>query len=302
MRFITFSIFFAINAVVTNSSQLDTMLMLGDSAILMEWTPDSINTRAGWYVQYGSNCDAMYLHCDFLPGVTYRSIAYSYGGKDIYIEFRNKISNGFLIGSHMCHYNNFRDDVSKVIAGTDCSGFVCRLWGVPRVATSKLYSQYKDIARDELDVGDILVKPASHVVLIVEKEEDNRFLIWESTSAVNGCRERVIDIHDSIWNEYYPRRYEKLKDQTDAISQAKEFPKYPRIICRNNLISIQSTQQWHGTVEFFSLFGQKIMKIECHFEGPYVSTLYSRDITGIAIARFRSTRGEVKNISLLKSP
>lgn len=202
---------------IYSESRLDTLFFLGDSALSIEWMPDSTNIHADWYSTYAIQCtgaDSVYVHNDFIPGVTYQSIAYSYGGEDIYSEYRSKIDSGYIIGSHVCHYNvifgKYNRDPSEMVAGTDCSGFVCRLWGVPRVNTTTLYSRYASIAKDSLKTGDILVKPGSHVVLIADKEDDTHYLIWESTSIVNGCRERVIDITDSYWDSYYPRRYIKL--------------------------------------------------------------------------------------------
>ncbi|MBN1309679.1 MAG: C40 family peptidase, partial [Chitinispirillaceae bacterium] len=204
--------FYCAAAVSLQADNLDTLFLRGDSSIAVTWTPDSNNTRPEWYRTNGSQCtgaDSIYRHCDFLPGETYRGVAYSYGGEDGYLRFREKLAAGFIAGSHLCHYSTFGDP-SPVVAGTDCSGFICYLWDVPRVSTRELHADYAAITREEIDVGDILVKPGSHVVLVVEREDDVRFLIWESTSVVNGCRERSIDITDGAWDAYDPRRYSGL--------------------------------------------------------------------------------------------
>jgi hypothetical protein len=185
---------------------LDSVLNRGDSCLAVEWTPDSVNTRSAWYVENGSLCtgsDTVYRHSDFVPGTAYRSIAYSYGGEDAYGTFRDKVTRGFLVGSHLCHYSTFGDP-SGVIAGTDCSGFVCYVWNVPRTSTGGLVgdSRYLQVPRSKIEPGDILVKAGSHTLLIVEKDDSTNYLIWESTSAVNGCRERIIDISDPAWTAY----------------------------------------------------------------------------------------------------
>jgi hypothetical protein len=282
-------------ATVVVASQLDTMFVRGDSAIAIEWTPDSVNTRGDWYVQYGSTCagaDSVYRHCDFQPGVTYKSIAYSYGGEDGYIRFRDKIKEGYLVGSHMCHYNNYGDP-SKVIAGTDCSGFVCYLWGVPRVSTRELSSQYKAIMRDELDAGDILVKSGSHTVLIVEREDSTHLLIWESTSAVNGCRERSIDLTDTYWDAYVPRRFEGLTADVLPVARSPRHRPLPRVSWVNNHVIVHSSGPWQGTVELFSLHGRRIASVECGRGNSNNATASFTGSDGIAIIRVRSADGTV---------
>lgn len=187
---------------------LDSVFARGDSCLNVVWAPDSLNTRPDWYGTWGTLCtgsDSIYRHCDFKPGDTYRGICYSYGGEDPYLVFRDKVKRGFLVGSHLCHYSSFGDP-TPVIAGTDCSGFVCYVWNVPRVATGTLAQKYTSIQKSELVPGDILVKAGSHTVLIVETIDPTHFLIWESTSAVNGCRERVIDITAAEWSAYVARR------------------------------------------------------------------------------------------------
>lgn len=243
------------------ASKLDTLFARGDSCINISWTPDDRNTATAWYVKNGSLCtgaDSVYRHSDFKSGVTYKSIAYSYGGEDGYLKFRDKINNGLLAGSHMCHYNFFGDP-SGVIAGTDCSGFVCYLWGVSRVSTRELHTQYKIITRDELDAGDILVKSGSHAVVVIEHDEDTRYLIWESTSTVNGCRERIIDLTDSYWDSYYPRRYEGLTAPVLQASVASVPNRFPVVKADPAGITLTSDVNWTGVVSAFSLDGRVLL-------------------------------------------
>lgn len=278
---------------------LDTLLARGDSSLAISWTPDSTNTDPTWYRENGSGCtgsDTIYRHCDFLPGVTYYSIAYSYGGEDGFLRFREKVESGFLIGSHLCHYNAFGDP-SPVVAGTDCSGFVCYLWDVPRVSTRGLHSGYTAITRDELDVGDILVKPGSHALLIVEKIDDGEFLIWESTSVVNGCRERTINLGDTYWDAYYAHRYEGIVTRNET-SRARStgITGFPSVSVKRNGFVFSILREWTGTVEIVSGSGKILtssaIKRKRAFTLPSVMSS-----AGVVIVRYTSSAGDTYAVS-----
>jgi hypothetical protein len=192
------------------SFPLDSMYGRGDSCLNVVWTPDSANTNPAWYVRNGSLCtgaDTVYRHCDFTAGVTYRSIAYSYGGEDNYQQFRDKLGSGLLAGSHLCHYQTVGDP-SPYVAGTDCSGFVCYLWNVARTSTNGLLAdtRYQHIQKTALRAGDIMVRAGSHAVFVVDQDDSTSYVIWESTSAVNGCRERITDISLAAWDPYVALR------------------------------------------------------------------------------------------------
>jgi hypothetical protein len=275
---------------------LDTLLARGDSSIAIAWTPDSVNTRPDWYRTYGSGCtgvDSVYQHCDFLPGQTYRSVAYSYGGEDGHERFRQKLLEGFLVGSHLCHYNSFGDP-SAVVAGTDCSGFVCYLWDVPRVSTGGLYDSYVAITRQELDVGDILVRPGSHAVLVVEREDSTRFLIWESTSVVNGCRERLIDITDSYWDAYYPRRYTGIGTGVGQAGDRVPRRSFPAMTLDRTSGILRFASAWRGTVSLYSVQGARAATWACLVERGEVVRLDLRAAAGVRVVELRAEDGSVK--------
>lgn len=244
-----------------NGIHLDTLFAHGDSSIAIEWTPDSANTDPEWYRIYGTGCtgaDSIFRHCDFIPDETYRGVAYSYGGEDGYLRFREKVESGFLVGSHLCHYNSYGDP-SPVVAGTDCSGFVCYLWDVPRVSTRGLHADYAEISREELDAGDILVKPGSHALLIVERDEGTRYLIWESTSVVNGCRERIIDISDDYWDAYYARRYEGIVTNTKVPHEQRlQGMRFPFVSKSLQAIELSSPSLWKGVITLCTLNGRQL--------------------------------------------
>lgn len=274
---------------------LDTLLARGDSSLAVTWTPDSINTSAIWYLQNGATCtgaDSIYRHSDFLPGVTYRSIAYSYGGEDSYGRFREKVKQGLLVGSHLCHYTTFGDP-TPVVAGTDCSGFVCYLWGVPRVSTHGLKSTYAPQSWDNLSVGDILVKPGSHAVMVVEREDSTHLFIWESTSVVNGCRERSIDITESTWSSYYPLKY-----PTSRLRQPETFhPQYavmPSISFNNKLLTVKSLVGWHGTIGLYSASGKREWHTVCSLKPAGQETFSIASAAGLVLVRLESSDGSIK--------
>lgn len=191
----------------TSALPIDSLYARGDSSINIAWTPDSANTRPFWYARCCPS-DTNYSHCDFLPGLAYRGEAYSYGGEDPWMLFRERLAQGALAGSHDCHYTGCGDP-SDSVTGTDCSGFVCYLWGVPRVTTGTLATSpsYVTIAKSSLAPGDALVKASSHSLIVVDAGEYPELLIWESYGwPVNGCRERMIDLSDTYWDAYVARR------------------------------------------------------------------------------------------------
>jgi hypothetical protein len=245
---------------------LDSVFARGEKCIAVTWTPDSQNCAPSWYIKWGTLCtgsDSVYRHCDFIPGTTYSSIAYSYGGEDSYFVFTDKIKKGFFVGSHLCHYNSFGDP-STAIAGTDCSGFVCYLWNVPRVSTRELvFAPYEPILKTELRPGDILVKPGTHTVLIVDKDDSTHFLIWESTSVVNGCRETIIDVTESKWTSYSAMRNPAIDATSthdfDKISQTSNIPQYKiRYSTKQQAITFTFSDPFSGTLSLFNIKGISI--------------------------------------------
>lgn len=274
---------------------LDTLFARGDSSLAVSWTPDSSNTRTAWYLQNGATCtgvDSIYRHSDFLPGVTYNSIAYSYGGEDSYWRFKEKVEQGLLVGSHLCHYTTFGDP-TPVVAGTDCSGFVCYLWGVPRVSTNGLKSAYEPQSWDNLSAGDVLVKPGSHAVMVVEREDSTHLLIWESTSVVNGCRERSIDITESSWSSYYPLKYPtSLLRQPENIHSLHAT--MPRISFINKALTINSLTGWHGTVALYNASGKREWHTVCSLKPAGREMFQILSASGLVLFRFESADGSIQ--------
>jgi hypothetical protein len=250
---------------ISQAFPLDSAYARGDSCLNVAWVPDSLNTKPDWYVQNGSLCigsDTVYRHCDFTAGVAYHSIAYSYGGEDPYFTFREKLARGLLAGSHLCHYQTVGDP-SPYVAGTDCSGFACYLWNVPRVSTAGLVSNplYQKIQKSQLQPGDLLVNAGSHAVFIVDKDDSTHFVIWEATSAVNGCRERVVDITDAAWAPYVAIRNPGItKALEPAGSSVIKTPLLGSVIAGhgNKSLCLRLNRPFSGDLALYSLNGERI--------------------------------------------
>lgn len=249
---------------------LDSVITRSDSCVTIEWTPDSSNTDNMWYTQYGTKCtnsDSIYRHCDFIAGRSYQGIAYSYGGEDPWFTFRMRLVTGYLVGSHQCHYNVFGDPSSKV-TGTDCSGFLCFVWSIPRTTTTDLYNNnsFITIPRTEVIAGDALVKASSasgyHAILIVEAEDPTEVVIAEASSTVFGCRQRIVDLTRSEWSPYKAIRNPALQG-TQRVVTTKESPVQKFNVARagNNRLSIRLYQPVMGKLSGYDLNGKEFFKL-----------------------------------------
>lgn len=244
---------------------LDSVLFRSDSCIQITWVPEILNTKPDWYIKCGVKCtgpDTVCLHSDFLPGVTYRGIAYSYGCDDPYVIFRNRLIEGKLAGSHLCHYSSCSSPCSSV-TGIDCSAFICYAWNEDRQSTQMMYDnkKYTHITKAELAPGDILLSPSDHAVLIIEKDDATNFLVHESTGTpVNGCRERMIDVSDSYWNKYYAVRNPLISRANKIIKdKIADSPAVNRLV-RHGLLVPQAANDF-DKISIYSIAGNRILEI-----------------------------------------
>lgn len=250
---------------------IDSVITRSDSCVHIQWVPDSTNTDPFWYTTYGTTCinaDSVYRHCDFLPGHTYNGIAYSYGGEDPWYLFRSRLSMGFLVGSHQCHYTNYGDPSNR-ITGTDCSGFLSFVWDHPRVATGTFYNSttFKTVSFSEILPGDALVMATAncgnHALLVIEADTITEVVVSEASSTARGCRERVIDLTETGWSCYKAIRYPKLtisESATDRKSAEKPFKK-SFITSQKHIngdILLQLSSKFEGTAAAFTLEGKLI--------------------------------------------
>lgn len=249
---------------------LDSAITRSDSCVAIEWTPDSLNTDGKWYTQYGTKCtssDSIYRHCDFIAGRSYNGIAYSYGGEDPWYTFRMRLATGYLAGSHQCHYNVFGDPSSKV-TGTDCSGFLCFVWGIPRTNTTNLYNNksFITIPITKVIAGDALVKASAaygyHAILIVEAEDPTEVVIAEASSTVFGCRQRVVDLTRSEWSPYKAIRNPALQGTQRVVTNSESpIQKFTVTQSGNNHLSIHLHQPVTGKLSGYDLNGKELFKM-----------------------------------------
>jgi hypothetical protein len=194
---------------------LDSALFRGDSSIGIVWTATAANTDPSWYLRYGASCEQAFQKCDFIEGISYRGVAYSYGGEDSWDFFRERLAQGFLAGSHQCHYASYGDP-SDTVTGADCSGFLSYVWNVPRTTTRGFVSNpyFESISKEDLRAGDALVKARSacgfHAVFVAEVTDPTEAVVWEASSTVFGCRERVTDLTHSYWDCFSAIRHPDL--------------------------------------------------------------------------------------------
>jgi hypothetical protein len=239
-----------ISAISAASFPLDSVLTRGDSCVGIVWTPDTLNTRQAWFIRCGSACtgsDTVCLHSDFIAGRQYRGAAYSYGGDDPYLLFRERLTRGDIAGSHLCHYTSCGDP-SDSVTGIDCSAFTCWAWNEPRQSTSAMVanSAYSKVPRSQIAAGDALVRGGSHSVMIVDQDDSTHFVIQEATGTpINGCRERLIDISDTYWDQYTPLRNPKITSSAIKKPDAKpaNSPSSARVV-RNGRFDFSGCRGW----------------------------------------------------------
>jgi hypothetical protein len=252
------------------ASNIDSVIARSDSCVQIEWVPDSLNTSSTWYLAYGQSCtgaDSVFRKCDFLSGLTYRGIAYSYGGEDPWYLFRNKLNLGFPAGSHQCHYYLYGDP-SDTIAGTDCSGFLSFVWNYPRSSTRMFYSSpdFETISFSQLKPGDALVTASPdcgyHAILVIESESLSETVIAEASSSVFGCRERVIDLNQPYWNCYKALRYPKHipTNQKKKILYTDKIPLTIKTLKSNKHYRISFSLPFSGSANLYNAMGKRIIQ------------------------------------------
>ena len=165
--------------------------------IQVQWYCTEKNINHAEYLQYGGQ------PCDFSIGWQ-TGEAYSYGGNDDVPKFLDRIAKGDGAGSHLSHYTA-AGGTPWWASGIDCSAFVSRCWEISRQSTSTLPNYSTEIARNDLLLGDILNKPASHVRLFDKRAADGRPIVYEASGSATKCVYRAVD-----WSDYTPMRFNEL--------------------------------------------------------------------------------------------
>jgi hypothetical protein len=159
-----------------------------------------------------------YLHGRL--GQEVRGIPYCWGCHGALGQIRDKINRGMLAGN-VCTRNAPRTDT----VGVDCSAFVSAAWGLATHFTTMAIpaiSRRLDNPWD-LQPGDALNKPGSHVMLFLRFTPDRKAEVMEaSPGACNGrvCR-NVYPLASILARGYAPVRYRALANET--VAQVK-FP------------------------------------------------------------------------------
>lgn len=142
-----------------------------------------------------------------------RGVPYCWGCHGSLGQFQARIASGMLAGN-VCTHNDPRPDV----AGVDCSAFVSAAWGLANhftTAAIPAITTELDNAWD-LQPGDALNKPGTHVMLFLRFTPDRKAEVMESsTGGCNGrvCR-NVYPLASLLARGFKPVRFNALQDQT----------------------------------------------------------------------------------------
>ncbi len=154
-----------------------------------------------------------YLHGKMNQEV--RGMPYCWGCHGSLQQISQKIERGTLAGN-WCTHNAPRNDV----AGVDCSAFVSATWGLStHFTTSAIPAITRRLENPwDLQPGDALNKPGSHVMLFLRFTADRKAEVIEaSTGGCNGrvCR-NVYPLASLLARGYAPVRYRALANETVA--------------------------------------------------------------------------------------
>jgi hypothetical protein len=148
-----------------------------------------------------------------------RGVPYCWGCHGSLNQFRTRIANGTLAGN-VCTHNDPRTDV----AGVDCSAFVSAAWGLANhFTTAAIPAITTELANPwDLQPGDALNKPGTHVMLFLRFTPDRKAEVMESsTGGCNGrvCR-NVYPLASLLARGFKPVRFNALQDPTVVAAAA----------------------------------------------------------------------------------
>jgi hypothetical protein len=140
-----------------------------------------------------------------------RGVPYCWGCHGSLNQFRANIANGMLAGN-VCTHNNPRPDVT----GVDCSAFVSAAWGLATHFTTAAIPGITEQLQNAWDLqpGDALNKPGSHVMLFLRFTPDRKAEVMESsTGGCNGrvCR-NIYPLSSLLARGYRPVRFRVLEN------------------------------------------------------------------------------------------
>jgi hypothetical protein len=175
------------------------------------WTMTAANTVADCADDYES---------DYSPG-TWVGLPYDWGGYMDIEEFDREIADGYGAGSHSWH------GILECTAGLDCSGFVSMTLEAAHNTTSTFPDVSTPIDWSELERGDMIDDPGSHMVLFAHFAEDGSPVFWESSSSYGA------HVNNSGgWgyvDGYAPLRFDDIEDgaSTGTAASPREITAFP---------------------------------------------------------------------------
>jgi hypothetical protein len=151
-----------------------------------------------------------------------RGVPYCWGCHGSLNQFRTNVANGMLAGN-VCTHNDPRPDVT----GVDCSAFVSAAWGLATHFTTAAIPSITTQVENAWDLqpGDALNKPGSHVMLFLRFTPDRKAEVMESsTGGCNGrvCR-NVYPLSSLLARGYKPVRFRALQNAQVA-EGAVQYP------------------------------------------------------------------------------
>lgn len=156
-----------------------------------------------------------YLHGKL--GQVVRGVPYCWGCYGSLDQIRSKMEHGVLAGN-ICTNNAPRNDA----VGVDCSAFVSATWGLAtHFTTAAIPAIANRIAASDLQPGDALDKPGSHVMLFLRFTADRKAEVMESsTGGCNGrvCR-NIYPLASLLARGYEPVRYRALANDNSVVEQ-----------------------------------------------------------------------------------
>lgn len=151
-----------------------------------------------------------------------QGVPYCWGCQGSLAQFMSRIKRGSLAGN-VCT----RDTVRTDAAGVDCSSFVSAAWGLSTHFTTAAIPAIASRVENPWDLqpGDALDKPGSHVVLFLGFTPDRQASVMEASTG--GCQGRVCrnvyPLSSLLARGYIPVRYRALINAgSQSPSQANE--------------------------------------------------------------------------------
>jgi hypothetical protein len=199
-------------------------LTIAESFIQHRWQSSAKNVR------HGKDKDGVEVntpdrdggHCEplsecWVPDAENIGVAYKWGGNDNPKSFSAGILAGKAAGDVYTDEKRQRGGklVSAEAVGIDCSGFICKCWKLTaRHSTSSLPSICQKLSSTaELQAGDIMDRPNTHVLLFVKwlDAEKERALFYEASPfSKTVASER--EVRAMAAGGYQPLRYRQIRD------------------------------------------------------------------------------------------